>query len=702
MDLTLHDGSVVSFTAAELAQTLTRLTNTNQSYCLGTQDTAHVRVGPNLLVMDVGWLVGRKLIEGYAISYDSTFPFGLRFTLGQSHYTLNQALAGAGYVGEATPTLAQVYMGLYAGAALTYLETGQLVKSQGAFQGEAAELKSLAAGNGITLTEGADAITIDGASTLTATPPLSITGGVVSVDLSAYATASGLSQATADIAANAGDIAANTTSLATKASTTYVNTQLATKQDTLATGNPSDPSHVKLLENNGVKVVIATNGLTASNQTSYVEISGATLQTSIAGKQDALATGNPSDPSHVKLLENNGVKAVIATNGLTASNQTSYVELSGATLQTSIATKADQSDLTPIQAVVQNTGNGYYYLRTPTTSSLIVSNGANTGSVAAFNYDGSSVLHGNTTILGTITNTGLASDLAGKQASLSAGNDVTLDVGRGDVYLEDSSYDNADGAGVTLRTTDNPSNSGGSIFAVRSLANASRLWVGQDLTSTGANAFYCGFTGVAGEEATASNYAHSFSDSAVTLGTATTVDGQLTAASIAGGALTQIQSEITTAVATKQDTLNDNGGSGLPPVDGTTVRRIFGQSPMSVAGYLDLANPNNPDNGNIRVSWNVLWDAGQLTNQITGNQNSNYSTSQSRNVTTHGVTFSTAFSAAPIVFTNMTGNASGHASIDYIWTSNVTTSGCNIIVSDRSGSGGVTLNWFAVQANTMQ
>ena len=116
MDLTLHDGSVASFTAAELAQTLTRLTNTNQSYCLGTQDTAHVRVGPNLLVMDVGWFVGRKLIEGYGIAYDSTFPFGVRFTLGTSHYTLKEALAGAGYMGAAAVTdLAQVYMGMYFG-----------------------------------------------------------------------------------------------------------------------------------------------------------------------------------------------------------------------------------------------------------------------------------------------------------------------------------------------------------------------------------------------------------------------------------------------------------------------------------------------------------------------------------------------------------------------------------------------------------
>ena len=115
MNLTLHDGTVASFTTAELATTLTRLTNTNQSYCLGIQDTAHVRVGPNLLVMDVGWTVGKKLREGYIISYDSTFPLGIRLTLGTSHYTLDQALAGASYVGGSVSNLSEVYMGLHTG-----------------------------------------------------------------------------------------------------------------------------------------------------------------------------------------------------------------------------------------------------------------------------------------------------------------------------------------------------------------------------------------------------------------------------------------------------------------------------------------------------------------------------------------------------------------------------------------------------------
>ena len=80
-------------------------------------------------------------------------------------------------------------MSMYSGAVQTYLEAGQLVKSQGGFQGAAAELKSLTAGTGITLTEGADAITVDGTSTLTATLPLSISAsGELSIDLSDYAT----------------------------------------------------------------------------------------------------------------------------------------------------------------------------------------------------------------------------------------------------------------------------------------------------------------------------------------------------------------------------------------------------------------------------------------------------------------------------------------------------------------------------------
>jgi hypothetical protein len=82
---------------------------------------------------------------------------------------------------------------------------------------------------------------------------------------------------------------------------------------------------------------------------------------------------------------------------------------------------------------------------------------------------------------------------------------LTLNVGgRGDVYFEDNAYDNADGAGVTVRTSNNPTT--GSMFAVRSSGQASRLWVGQDLTSVGNNNFYAGYTGGNGGEATPSSY----------------------------------------------------------------------------------------------------------------------------------------------------------------------------------------------------
>ena len=143
MELTLHDSRTVSWTQSELGQTLTRLESQNQAYCLGNYDTAHIRVGGSLLVVDVGWPVARRLLESYQVGADTTFPFGIKFTLGQASYTLNQALAGAGYVGHSNPSLAQVFMGLFSGGAQLYLAPGQPVMSTGAFQPEPALLKTL-------------------------------------------------------------------------------------------------------------------------------------------------------------------------------------------------------------------------------------------------------------------------------------------------------------------------------------------------------------------------------------------------------------------------------------------------------------------------------------------------------------------------------------------------------------------------------
>ncbi len=81
-----------------------------------------------------------------------------------------------------------------------------------------------------------------------------------------------------------------------------------------------------------------------------------------------------------------------------------------------------------------------------------------------------------------------------------------VNVGRGVVYLESNSNGSNDsGAGVTLRTSSNPSGNG-SIFDVRSSGQATRLYVGQELTSSGINPFYVGNSNSITNNGVASNY----------------------------------------------------------------------------------------------------------------------------------------------------------------------------------------------------
>lgn len=68
----------------------------------------------------------------------------------------------------------------------------------------------------------------------------------------------------------------------------------------------------------------------------------------------------------------------------------------------------------------------------------------------------------------------------------------TIDVGRGKVKVENNSADNADGAGITLKTTSNPTT--GSIFSIRNSSNAAKLWAGEAFSSSGVNGFYIGST----------------------------------------------------------------------------------------------------------------------------------------------------------------------------------------------------------------
>ena len=96
----------------------------------------------------------------------------------------------------------------------------------------------------------------------------------------------------------------------------------------------------------------------------------------------------------------------------------------------------------------------------------------------------------------------------------------TLNVGRGDVYFENSSYDDADGAGVTIRSSSNPAT--GSMFAVRSSGHAARLWVGQSITTPGINDLYVGYSGSSGDEGTTSSYKHKLTSTISQFGTITT------------------------------------------------------------------------------------------------------------------------------------------------------------------------------------
>jgi hypothetical protein len=108
-----------------------------------------------------------------------------------------------------------------------------------------------------------------------------------------------------------------------------------------------------------------------------------------------------------------------------------------------------------------------------------------------------------TTVIDSSRNLTNIAKITGNSAT---GGTTTFNVGRGDVYFENNTNSNANGAGITLRTSSNPTaNTDGCIFDVRSSGQAARLWVGQDLTSAGYNNFYVGRQ-VVGGEGTPANY----------------------------------------------------------------------------------------------------------------------------------------------------------------------------------------------------
>ncbi len=108
------------------------------------------------------------------------------------------------------------------------------------------------------------------------------------------------------------------------------------------------------------------------------------------------------------------------------------------------------------------------------------------------------------------------------QSSLSRGQSVTFNVGRGDVYFYDDEDDRG-GEGITLSNSSDTLTENGAIFSVRS-TNRSRdgqtynarnnmLWVGRDMTTPGKNIFACGFTSANGNENKLFGYATYFDKS---------------------------------------------------------------------------------------------------------------------------------------------------------------------------------------------
>ena len=163
-------------------------------------------------------------------------PFGLRWQLqNQGAYTLTQALAGSGYAGGTVTDLSLVHMLLFTGAALPYLEPGNLVAAQGFVENSPARLMSIAAGNNILLTK---------------------EGEVLTISTNADTTTKQLTEA------------------------------LKLKQDSLSAGNPIQ-DHVPLLVGDTILSLTGSDGiLVTSDGTAKANISGATLAKDIKDLQD--------------------------------------------------------------------------------------------------------------------------------------------------------------------------------------------------------------------------------------------------------------------------------------------------------------------------------------------------------------------------------------------------------------------------------
>ena len=123
-------------------------------------------------------------------------------------------------------------------------------------------------------------------------------------------------------------------------------------------------------------------------------------------------------------------------------------------------------------------------------------------------------------------------------------------------------------------------------------------------SSLSSSNLHTGFFGTANQESDTTKYRHVLSNTSVTFGTPVTCQfdlscSSLTAASIYGGAATQITNAINNAVSTKQNTLQNVPGTGETLYEIDYLKRIFTVSPLEIKTYFNMNNGNDPKNANI-------------------------------------------------------------------------------------------------------
>ena len=336
--LTKHDGTVVEFPLAELAQTLAHLVAGGNTRCQGQSGVTLLSAGgTGLLLVDTSWHIGRRLVETYTVVSEASFPFGVAFQQGSAMYTLAQALAGAGFAG-AVDSLASVYMAQYTttGGALTYLAPSNLVLDEGSFQTRPAKIRRLSAdGAYIQATEGEDDVTIEAGPSLLALPgeieALQSEVAGVEASLTSKVEAETFEAAVADLVAadatNAAAITATQSALdSTDQALAALTVEVAGKQPQLGVGSV-EGGH-PLLEDGAIKAILGT---------APVQVTAAATHVEVAMDQSYFDALTATDQALAALTADVATKADQAA--LDATNAV-------------VATKADQAALDATNAVV--------------------------------------------------------------------------------------------------------------------------------------------------------------------------------------------------------------------------------------------------------------------------------------------------------------------------------------------------------------